>query len=457
VNVVLALSEPRAQSLAADLRREGVTVIAIVAPGALDHTARRLGQGVGDDPVAELLGVADALVLDGDRRTLTRPAVDLADRFGVRILPLGRGVALARLCASYGLREPLPADADAEEVVAALAATPALPAAASAIHPVIAVWGPAGAPGRTTVAIEVAAELARGHRRVALVDADAHAPSVAVALGLPVDGPGLAAACRQHDQGGVDAAELERVAIAVDVPDGEVDVLVGINRVARWPELAAPRVTGVLAACRTWADATVVDIAAPLERDEEIVSDVIDGPRRNQAALAVLAGADAVVAVCAADPVGVSRFVAAYDQLHESVGAAPIVVVANRVRSGVIGVDARGQVRSTLERYLGIRDLAFLPDDRRAADRALLAGRRDIAPFGPRPGRATRCRCAPRAVGRPSRTPPGGGGRGRRLVRCRPSAIWSRPMASTTPPISSGFIASPETGSCSPTWHSPTS
>jgi Flp pilus assembly CpaE family ATPase len=139
----------------------------------------------------------------------------------------------------------------------------------------------------------------------------------------------------------------------------------------------------VLAACRTWADATVVDIAAPLERDEEIVSDVIDGPRRNQAALAVLAAADAVVAVCAADPVGVSRFVAAYDQLHESVGAAPIVVVANRVRSGVIGVDARGQVRSTLERYLGIRDLAFLPDDRRAADRALLLAR-PVAATSPR-------------------------------------------------------------------------
>ena len=41
---------------------------------------------------------------------------------------------------------------------------------------------------------------------------------------------------------------------------------------------------------------------SPLERDEEIVSD-LDGPRRNAATLAALAAADLVVAVVAADPV----------------------------------------------------------------------------------------------------------------------------------------------------------
>ena len=66
---------------------------------------------------------------------------------------------------------------------------------------VIAVWGAAGAPGRTTTAIELACELARDGRRVALIDADAHAPSIAMATGLADEGPGFAAACRQAERG----------------------------------------------------------------------------------------------------------------------------------------------------------------------------------------------------------------------------------------------------------------
>ena len=75
---------------------------------------------------------------------------------------------------------------------------------------IIAVWGPGGAPGRSTLAIELAVELARGGRHVGLIDADTHAPSLALALGLADEGPGFAAACRQAELGGLDARELTR-------------------------------------------------------------------------------------------------------------------------------------------------------------------------------------------------------------------------------------------------------
>jgi MinD-like ATPase involved in chromosome partitioning or flagellar assembly len=143
-------------------------------------------------------------------------------------------------------------------------------------------------------------------------------------------------------------------------------------------------VTAALAACREWADYTVVDVAAPLERDEEIMSD-LDGPRRNAATLAALRSADLVVAVAGADPLGVARFLRAHVDLRATVGATPVAVVANGLRPGALGIDARGQVRRTLDRFGGVGDVWFVPQDPRSADAALLAARpiAEVAPRSP--------------------------------------------------------------------------
>jgi MinD-like ATPase involved in chromosome partitioning or flagellar assembly len=326
------------------------------------------------------------------RRTLTAELVAGCDANGVRIVPLCAGDADVRLAAAFGIGPELPVDADAWAVVDALAA-PAAPAAArpgpaddSASGPrIIAVWGTAGAPGRSTLAIELAAELSRGGRHVCLADADTRAPSIALMLGLADEGPGFAAACRQAERGTLDVAELDRISTPVGVGDGRIDVLTGLNRPSRWPELSERRVTAALAVCRDWAEHTVVDVADSMERDEEIVSDLVDGPRRNAATLATLRAADLIVAVVGADPVGIARFLRAHAELRATVGGTPVAVVANRLRPGTLGIDAHGQVRRTLERFAGIRDVWFVPQDPRSVDAALLAGRpvADTAPKSP--------------------------------------------------------------------------
>ncbi|MDF2580083.1 MAG: hypothetical protein K0S49_1662 [Microbacterium sp.] len=126
--------------------------------------------------------------------------------------------------------------------------------------------------------------------------------------------------------------------------------------------------------CRDWVDDVYVDVSASLERDEEIVSD-LDGPRRNGATLAALESADLVVAVAAADPVGLSRFLRTYPDLRATVGAVPVHVVVNKLRGGPLGIDPRGQIRRSFERYAGIERCWFVPWDPRAADAALLAAR----------------------------------------------------------------------------------
>ena len=370
---LVALGEDGA-ALAAHLVRNGVDVVGVVSADELVRT--------------ELLETADAVIVRATRRTLSHALVAACDRARARIVPLCAGEAEVRLASSFGL-PAVPADADGWTVLDALAGldAAAMPAALASAPPgqVVAVWGPAGAPGRSTLAIELAAELSRGHHHVCLVDADTHAPALALMLGLSDEGPGFAAACRQAERGLLDAAELERIAAPVGVGDGRIDVLAGINRAGRWPELSERRVTGALEACRAWAAHTVVDVASSVERDEEIVSDVIDGPRRNAATLAALHAADRVVAVLAADPLGVARFLRAHAELRASIGATPVTVVANRLRPGTLGVDAHGQIRRTLERFAGIRDVWFVPQDPRSVDAALLTARpvADTAPRSP--------------------------------------------------------------------------
>ena len=385
MTVLVAVDEPRATAITAGLEREGLTVVTTIAASALAAVAADEERGLEAERTLHALAAAETVVLQADRTTLTAAAVTMCDRAGVRIVPLVASDSEAALVAAFGLAGPLPLEIEPWRLADAIAAPPlaAAPEATAPKHPrIVAVWGPAGAPGRSTVAIELAVELARGGRRAALVDADTHAPSIALQLGLADEGPGFAAACRAAQLGGLDARELARIA----TPLGRtgVDVLTGLNRPSRWPELSASRVAGALETCREWADYTVVDVAAPLERDEEIVSD-LEGPRRNAATLAALEQADLVVAVAAADPLGISRFLRAHAELRALVGATPVAVVANRLRPGTLGIDARGQVRRTLERFGGVRDVWFLPTDARSTDAAILATRpiAEVAPRSP--------------------------------------------------------------------------
>lgn len=383
MKVVVAADQ--ADLLVDGLRREGIDVIAQVAASAPALAAADGMLGAEAETMLRALADADALVVEVSRATVSPTVVALCDRAGTRVVPLIEDAAGERVAAACGLEAPLDRHTEPWRIAEALTSGPKTPASSAESRPrprLIVVWGPAGAPGRSTVATELAVELARGGRHVALVDADTHAPSVALTLGLADEGPGFAAACRQADLGGLDARELTRIA----VPLGRtgVDVLTGINRPSRWPELSERRVAAALAACREWADYTVVDIGSSLERDEEIMSD-LDGPRRNAATLEALRAADLVVAVVGADPVGVARFLRGHADLRATIGATPVAVLANRLRPGTLGIDARGQVRRTLDRFGGIRDVWFVPQDPRSADAAILASLpiAEVAPRSP--------------------------------------------------------------------------
>ncbi len=235
----------------------------------------------------------------------------------------------------------------------------------------VAVWGPTGAPGRTTVAVGVAAELASAGTATLLADADVYGGVVAQVLGFLDESPGLAAAARLANNGQLDLAALAGVA-PVAAPN--LRVLTGISRADRWPELRPAALDKVWALARSLAAVTVVDVGFCLEQDEELSFDTA-APRRNGATIATLLAADVVLAVGSADPVGMQRLVRGLTQLREAApGVLPRVVV-NRVRRGAVGSDPESQLAEALERYAGVRDVSFVPDDRDALDASLLQAR----------------------------------------------------------------------------------
>ncbi|MDT4976857.1 MAG: hypothetical protein QOG98_2615 [Pseudonocardiales bacterium] len=236
---------------------------------------------------------------------------------------------------------------------------------------VVAVWGPTGAPGRTLVAATLADEIARLGTNTLLVDADVYGGSVAVLLGLLDESPGLAAACRQAGATRLEAAALAALCWQL-APT--LRVLTGIPIAQRWPEVRATAIEPVLGAARNLAAFTVVDCGFGLETDEELSFDSL-APRRNGATLAVLDQSDVILAVGAADPIGLHRLVRGLAELRDAEVSAPIWVVLNKVRRGVVAGDPASELTAALERFAGRTPAALLPLDQEAVDAALAAGR----------------------------------------------------------------------------------
>ena len=248
----------------------------------------------------------------------------------------------------------------------------------------LTVWGPTGAPGRTSVAIALADESARAGVPALLVDADTHGGSVAAHLGLLDDVSGIVVACRQADAGTLDAMTLAGAARTID---GRLRVLTGITSGRRWAELRPAALSRLWDACRATPGVTIVDAGFGLECDEELLHDT-RSPRRHAATLTALVAADAVVAVGSADPVGIDRLLVGLEDLQRVVPDTPVHVVVTRVRRSVLGGDPEGQVREALRRHAGIVDLTCVPDDRASYDACLREGRTlaEAAPRSPARG-----------------------------------------------------------------------
>ena len=232
---------------------------------------------------------------------------------------------------------------------------------------VVAVWGPTGAPGRSTVAIGLAAELAGLGHPTMLVDADVYGGAVAQHLAILDDVSGLLAAARNAKVGALDPSALA----AHCRQTGGLRILTGLPRPDRWPELSPAAMSAVLVAARATVDYVVVDCGFSLESEEELMFDTA-APRRNGATLCVLERADRVLAVGAADPVGLSRLARGVVDLTAALPWCEPSIVVNRMRPS-LGWSA-AEATAMIERFTGRGPAVVLPEDRTGCDKALVRG-----------------------------------------------------------------------------------
>ena len=219
----------------------------------------------------------------------------------------------------------------------------------SAPAPLIAVWGSAGAPGATTLAMGVARELAKS-RPTVLIDANFLAPSVSELLGLPGDQSGLLGALRVARNDGPPWESV--LAWAEPAPNSSSLRVVSGIRAGGLGRLEAGAMEALLETILAKGLAVVGDVRCSLGAGEQTPEKTGVG--------AILGQARQVFWVSRATDLGVSRLVRDRNLLSELTDDAKNSILL-RASEHSDGVGFR-EAAEALWGFTGCSDICSLPD-----------------------------------------------------------------------------------------------
>ncbi len=213
---------------------------------------------------------------------------------------------------------------------------------------VIAVWGSAGSPGRSTVARDVAHALATQVSTL-LIDADVRSPSMAQLLGLDQETSSIVAVARAINAGEQDPAAIGRACTRV----AGVDFLSGLNTGKRWREIPRPVAERLWRIARHRWEYVVVDCAAQSE-----VPGYGFEMERDGVTLSLLDEADEVMIVGQAGPLGVRRLIAQLEHARDLGVEDPHVVVTKLGRRQLHTLSETAAILEEVgvDRFFGVRD-----------------------------------------------------------------------------------------------------
>ena len=168
----------------------------------------------------------------------------------------------------------------------------------------IAVWGSEGAPGRTSLAIDLATYLNRKSQNCLLIDADASAPAIGASLGISEEISGLSAAIHLAQKGKLAKDSLTD---CLEFSRDNTPVLTGILRANRWMELRGSGFEKLLRIAARRFPFQVVDTNATLPDEKDSNYPEFDATHRFGHLLPLFSLAEEIIFVVKATPLGIIR------------------------------------------------------------------------------------------------------------------------------------------------------
>jgi MinD-like ATPase involved in chromosome partitioning or flagellar assembly len=221
------------------------------------------------------------------------------------------------------------------------------------------VTSPHGSTGKTTVAINIALELAAEKARVLLIDGDIQGPAVANHFALTQQPAGLQAALRIASQQRFDLEQLER--LSFQFQRSTLRIMPGSQNFPSQP-FDQESVANLLGTARSGYEFTVIDLGSLSGDGSGAQAELTN---------AIISLADRRIVVCLADPIGIFRLLGIENVITAS--SKPVDLVMNRVRNSVIA-SARREIAITLQRLSTLEPKAYLPDDPQHIDQAVRTG-----------------------------------------------------------------------------------
>lgn len=316
-------------------------------------------------------GELDALVSVGRAPWFDREAAVEASNAAIRVVALTDDHREDERLSAFGAVVLMPDAALTEVIETCRTSQIAVPTAALNGQPagsrggVIGVWGPKGAPGRTSIAIEIGVQLGLDQGHALLVDADTYGGDILQLVGITEELPTIVWASRMAAKDELTAGtlftHLRRVGERGPV------VLPGLPRSELWPELSEYGWGQLLQVARALFKHTVVDVGFCLESNATPYPGPSEG--RNRIGRITIREADHVVAVCRADPVGIKHFLWSFDDLRALIDVDRVLIVANRVAP-----HSEREVGDVLRRHLGKRPVAYVPNRPTEFGRSVFSG-----------------------------------------------------------------------------------
>jgi Mrp family chromosome partitioning ATPase len=228
----------------------------------------------------------------------------------------------------------------------------------SQVPGLVCVWGTNGSPGRSSVAINLSFSLASKNFPTLLVDLDAIVPSLAPALGLVSEVPGVSSLVHDALKGRLSQESIEKNVIEVNPG---LHVLTGISNPKRWPELRTEGLIQVLKLCSQMYANIICDLSAVLPESTDSSLNDLDIFRRFDHIPRVLEISSRNIFVLSATPLSLIRASEALEALQEINKSEPLIIL-NKVNEINLGQKYESTVEAILGRWVNSGSIYRIPD-----------------------------------------------------------------------------------------------